>query len=173
MYRFLVTAMAVFSLVSCSKSDSSDEQKEVSFDKFIGTWTGVREMTTENNVQVQIEECEKQITVNFLKIQTVNAVKFIGSCKNSEESGMGISIKNNTLVDIETNQPAFTYSFENNNLLKVETIKPVPFFNFEPYNTELNKITEETGKAPTPEQILELTKKHTLNVKIKAVLNRK
>lgn len=170
MYRFLVTALAVFSLVSCSKSDNSQAEQEVSFDKFLGTWKGTREAVTESGAVFNLEECQKSIDVEFLKIQTENVIKYGDAC-STEKEGLIVSVKNNTFVETESKEPVLTYTFENDNRLKVEHINYISYLNSETLQAEVDKLTAE-GKTPTPEQYTELIKKHTQKIKYKYLLNR-
>lgn len=204
MRKFSIIVLAILGLASCSKSEDKDEQNEVNFGKFVGSWTGTREAFNESGSQVVLSDCERELEVLFKDAGSGKMLIYKDKCGNlgslfdeisdddkisdddeiSDDYGFSdddknnevveimsffISVKGNTIIDTETNEPIFSYTFEGDKILKVETLNYVQYIDKKSYLNDIKK-----SETPlTLEQIKELSNKYTKNVKYKAYLTRK
>ena len=141
--KILLLTIAAVSFAACSKSDKDTpvDNGNGSNDKLLGTWVGTYDIIAEKpEQQVRLVELlktqhnlmERTFNINseFKKTRAVfsnnnngnYSFKYFDETGKIEYGGINYTIKENKMIDIETNVPVSTYSFEGNNKLTSEML---------------------------------------------------
>ena len=200
--KILLLTIAAVSFAACSKSDKDTpvDNGNGSNDKLLGTWVGTYDIIAEKpEQQVRLVELlktqhnlmERTFNINseFKKTRAVfsnnnngnYSFKYFDETGKIEYGGINYTIKENKMIDIETNVPVSTYSFEGNNKLTSEMLGYFLFTidaekSADELSAEIKKLNLDASKPTDIQKITELTshiqQKNTLNYKLKWYLNR-
>ena len=200
--KILLLTIAAVSFAACSKSDKDTpvDNGNGSNDKLLGTWVGTYDIIAEKpEQQVRLVELlktqhnlmERTFNINseFKKTRAVfsnnnngnYSFKYFDETGKIEYGGINYTIKENKVIDIETNVPVSTYSFEGNNKLTSEMLGYFLFTidaekSADELSAEIKKLNLDASKPTDIQKITELTskiqQKNTLKYKLKWYLNR-
>lgn len=200
--KILLLTIAAVSFAACSKSDKDApiDNGNGSNDKLLGTWVGTYDIIAEKpEQQVRLVELlktqhnlmERTFNINseFKKTRAVfsnnnngnYSFKYFDETGKIEYGGINYTIKENKMIDIETNVPVSTYSFEGNNKLTSEMLGYFLFTidaekSADELSAEIKKLNLDASKPTDIQKITELTskiqQKNTLKYKLKWYLNR-
>ncbi|WP_315028778.1 hypothetical protein [Capnocytophaga leadbetteri] len=200
--KILLLTIAAVSFAACSKSDKDTpvDNGNGSNDKLLGTWVGTYDIIAEKpEQQVRLVELlktqhnlmERTFNINseFKKTRAVfsnnnngnYSFKYFDETGKIEYGGINYTIKENKMIDIETNVPVSTYSFEGNNKLTSEMLGYFLFTidaekSADELSAEIKKLNLDASKPTDIQKITELTskiqQKNTLKYKLKWYLNR-
>ena len=198
--KILLLTIAAVSFAACSKSDKDAPNGNGSNDKLLGTWVGTYDIIAEKpEQQVRLVELlktqhnlmERTFNINseFKKTRAVfsnnnngnYSFKYFDETGKIEYGGINYTIKENKMIDIETNVPVSTYSFEGNNKLTSEMLGYFLFTidaekSADELSAEIKKLNLDASKPTDIQKITELTskiqQKNTLKYKLKWYLNR-
>lgn len=200
--KILLLTIAAVSFAACSKSDKDTpvDNGNGSNDKLLGTWVGTYDIIAEKpEQQVRLVELlktqhnlmERTFNINseFKKTRAVfsnnnngnYSFKYFDETGKIEYGGINYTIKENKMIDIETNVPVSTYSFEGNNKLTSEMLGYFLFTidaekSADELSAEIKKLNLDASKPTDIQKITELTskiqQKNTLKYKLKWHLNR-
>ena len=200
--KILLLTIAAVSFAACSKSDKDTpvDNGNGSNDKLLGTWVGTYDIIAEKpEQQVRLVELLKtqhnlmertfNINYEFKKTRAVfsnnnngnYSFKYFDETGKIEYGGINYTIKENKMIDIETNVPVSTYSFEGNNKLTSEMLGYFLFTidaekSADELSAEIKKLNLDASKPTDIQKITELTskiqQKNTLKYKLKWYLNR-
>lgn len=200
--KILLLTVAAVSFAACSKSDKDTpvDNGNGSNDKLLGTWVGTYDIIAEKpEQQVRLVELlkaqhnlmERTFNINseFKKTRAVfsnnnngnYSFKYFDETGKIEYGGINYTIKENKMIDIETNVPVSTYSFEGNNKLTSEMLGYFLFTidaekSADELSAEIKKLNLDASKPTDIQKITELTskiqQKNTLKYKLKWYLNR-
>ena len=200
--KILLLTIAAVSFAACSKSDKDTpvDNGNGSNDKLLGTWVGTYDIIAEKpEQQVRLVELlktqhnlmERTFNINseFKKTRAVfsnnnngnYSFKYFDETGKIEYGGINYTIKENKMIDIETNVPVSTYSFEGNNKLTSEMLGYFLFTidaekSADELSAEIKKLNLDASKPTDIQKIRELTskiqQKNTLKYKLKWYLNR-
>lgn len=200
--KILLLTIAAVSFAACSKSDKDApiDNGNGSNDKLLGTWVGTYDIIAEKpEQQVRLVELlktqhnlmERTFNINseFKKTRAVfsnnnngnYSFKYFDETGKIEYGGINYTIKENRMIDIETNVPVSTYSFEGNNKLTSEMLGYFLFTidaekSADELSAEIKKLNLDASKPTDIQKITELTskiqQKNTLKYKLKWYLNR-
>lgn len=195
--KILLLTIAAVSFAACSKSDKDTpvDNGNGSNDKLLGTWVGTYDIIAEKpEQQVRLVELlktqhnlmERTFNINseFKKTRAVfsnnnngnYSFKYFDETGKIEYGGINYRIKENKMIDIETNVPVSTYSFEGNNKLTSEMLGYFLFTidaenSSKELSAEIKKLNLDITKPADVQKISELTtifqQKHTLKYKLK------
>lgn len=195
--KILLLTIAAVSFAACSKSDKDTpvDNGNGSNDKLLGTWVGTYDIIAEKpEQQVRLVELlkaqhnlmERTFNINseFKKTRAVfsnnnngnYSFKYFDETGKIEYGGINYTIKENKMIDIETNVPVSTYSFEGNNKLTSEMLGYFLFTidaenSSKELSAEIKKLNLDITKPADVQKISELTtifqQKHTLKYKLK------
>lgn len=194
--KFFLLVIAAISLAACSKSDKETPNSEKGGnDKFLGTWVGTYDIIAENpEQQVRLVELlkaqhnlmERTFNINseFKKTRAVfsnnnngnYSFKYFDETGKIQYGGINYTIKENKMIDIETNNPASTYLFDGDNKLSAEMLDYFLFTidaenSSKELSAEIKKLNLDITKPTDIQKISELTtifqQKHTLKYKLK------
>jgi hypothetical protein len=200
--KILLLTIAAVSFAACSKSDKDApiDNGNGGNDKLLGTWVGTYDIIAEKpEQQVRLVELlktqhnlmERTFNINseFKKTRAVfsnnnngnYSFKYFDETGKIEYGGINYTIKENKMIDIETNVPVSTYSFEGNNKLTSEMLGYFLFTidaekSADELSAEIKKLNLDASKPTDIQKITELTskiqQKNTLKYKLKWYLNR-
>jgi hypothetical protein len=200
--KILLLTIAAVSFAACSKSDKDTpvDNGNGSNNKLLGTWVGTYDIIAEKpEQQVRLVELlktqhnlmERTFNINseFKKTRAVfsnnnngnYSFKYFDETGKIEYGGINYTIKENKMIDIETNVPVSTYSFEGNNKLTSEMLGYFLFTidaekSADELSAEIKKLNLDASKPTDIQKITELTskiqQKNTLKYKLKWYLNR-
>jgi len=200
--KILLLTIAAVSFAACSKSDKDTpvDNGNGGNDKLLGTWVGTYDIIAEKpEQQVRLVELlktqhnlmERTFNINseFKKTRAVfsnnnngnYSFKYFDETGKIEYGGINYTIKQNKMIDIETNVPVSTYSFEGNNKLTSEMLGYFLFTidaekSADELSAEIKKLNLDASKPTDIQKITELTskiqQKNTLKYKLKWYLNR-
>ena len=200
--KILLLTIAAVSFAACSKSDKDTpvDNGNGSNDKLLGTWVGTYDIIAEKpEQQVRLVELlktqhnlmERTFNINseFKKTRVVfsnnnngnYSFKYFDETGKIEYGGINYTIKENKMIDIETNVPVSTYSFEGNNKLTSEMLGYFLFTidaekSADELSAAIKKLNLDASKPTDIQKITELTskiqQKNTLKYKLKWYLNR-
>ncbi|WP_424655062.1 hypothetical protein [Capnocytophaga leadbetteri] len=200
--KILLLTIAAISFAACSKSDKDApiDNGNGGNDKLLGTWVGTYDIIAEKpEQQVRLVELlktqhnlmERTFNINseFKKTRAVfsnnnngnYSFKYFDETGKIEYGGINYTIKENKMIDIETNVPVSTYSFEGNNKLTSEMLGYFLFTidaekSADELSAEIKKLNLDASKPTDIQKITELTskiqQKNTLKYKLKWYLNR-
>ena len=200
--KILLLTIAAVSFAACSKSDKDApiDNGNGGNDKLLGTWVGTYDIIAEKpEQQVRLVELlktqhnlmERTFNINseFKKTRAVfsnnnngnYSFKYFDETGKIEYGGINYTIKQNKMIDIETNVPVSTYSFEGNNKLTSEMLGYFLFTidaekSADELSAEIKKLNLDASKPTDIQKITELTskiqQKNTLKYKLKWYLNR-
>ena len=200
--KILLLTIAAVSFAACSKSDKDTpvDNGNGGNDKLLGTWVGTYDIIAEKpEQQVRLVELlktqhnlmERTFNINseFKKTRAVfsnnnngnYSFKYFDETGKIEYGGINYTIKENKMIDIETNVPVSTYSFEGNNKLTSEMLGYFLFTidaekSADELSAEIKKLNLDASKPTDIQKITELTskiqQKNTLKYKLKWYLNR-
>lgn len=200
--KILLLTIAAVSFAACSKSDKDApiDNGNGGNDKLLGTWVGTYDIIAEKpEQQVRLVELlktqhnlmERTFNINseFKKTRAVfsnnnngnYSFKYFDETGKIEYGGINYTIKENKMIDIETNVPVSTYSFEGNNKLTSEMLGYFLFTidaekSADELSAEIKKLNLNASKPTDIQKITELTskiqQKNTLKYKLKWYLNR-
>lgn len=200
--KILLLTIAAISFAACSKSDKDApiDNGNGGNDKLLGTWVGTYDIIAEKpEQQVRLVELlktqhnlmERTFNINseFKKTRAVfsnnnngnYSFKYFDETGKIEYGGINYTIKENKMIDIETNVPVSTYSFEGNNKLTSEMLGYFLFTidaekSSDELSAEIKKLNLDASKPTDIQKITELTtkiqQKNTLKYKLKWHLNR-
>lgn len=195
--KILLLTIAAVSFAACSKSDKDApiDNGNGGNDKLLGTWVGTYDIIAEKpEQQVRLVELlktqhnlmERTFNINseFKKTRAVfsnnnngnYSFKYFDETGKIEYGGINYTIKENKMIDIETNVPVSTYSFEGNNKLTSEMLGYFLFTidaenSSKELSAEIKKLNLDITKPADVQKISELTtifqQKHTLKYKLK------
>lgn len=200
--KILLLTIAAVSFAACSKSDKDApvDNGNGGNNKLLGTWVGTYDIIAEKpEQQVRLVELlkaqhnlmERTFNINseFKKTRAVfsnnnngnYSFKYFDETGKIEYGGINYTIKENKMIDIETNVPVSTYSFEGNNKLTSEMLGYFLFTidaekSADELSAEIKKLNLDASKPTDIQKITELTskiqQKNTLKYKLKWYLNR-
>ena len=200
--KILLLTIAAVSFAACSKSDKDApvDNGNGGNNKLLGTWVGTYDIIAEKpEQQVRLVELlktqhnlmERTFNINseFKKTRAVfsnnnngnYSFKYFDETGKIEYGGINYTIKENKMIDIETNVPVSTYSFEDNNKLTSEMLGYFLFTidaekSADELSAEIKKLNLDASKPTDIQKITELTskiqQKNTLKYKLKWYLNR-
>ena len=197
--KILLLTIAAVSFAACSKSDKDTpvDNGNGSNDKLLGTWVGTYDIIAEKpEQQVRLVELlktqhnlmERTFNINseFKKTRAVfsnnnngnYSFKYFDETGKIEYGGINYTIKENKMIDIETNVPVSTYSFEGNNKLTSEMLGYFLFTidaekSADELSAEIKKLNLDASKPTDIQKITsKIQQKNTLKYKLKWYLNR-
>lgn len=198
--KILLLTIAAVSFAACSKSDKDAPNNNGNNNQLLGTWVGTYDIIAEKpEQQVRLVELlktqhnlmERTFNINseFKKTHAVfsnnnngnYSFKYFDETGKIEYGGINYTIKENKMIDIETNVPVSTYSFEGNNKLTSEMLGYFLFTidaekSADELSAEIKKLNLDASKPTDIQKITELTskiqQKNTLKYKLKWYLNR-
>lgn len=198
--KILLLTIAAVSFAACSKSDKDAPNNNGNNNQLLGTWVGTYDIIAEKpEQQVRLVELlkaqhnlmERTFNINseFKKTRAVfsnnnngnYSFKYFDETGKIEYGGINYTIKENKMIDIETNVPVSTYSFEGNNKLTSEMLGYFLFTidaekSADELSAEIKKLNLDASKPTDIQKITELTskiqQKNTLKYKLKWYLNR-
>jgi hypothetical protein len=195
--KILLLTIAAVSFAACSKSDKDApiDNGNGGNDKLLGTWVGTYDIIAEKpEQQVRLVELlktqhnlmERTFNINseFKKTRAVfsnnnngnYSFKYFDETGKIEYGGINYTIKENKMIDIETNNPASTYLFDGDNKLSAEMLGYFLFTidaenSSKELSAEIKKLNLDITKPADVQKISELTtifqQKHTLKYKLK------
>lgn len=198
--KILLLTIAAVSFAACSKSDKDAPNNNGNNNQLLGTWVGTYDIIAEKpEQQVRLVELlkaqhnlmERTFNINseFKKTRAIfsnnnngnYSFKYFDETGKIEYGGINYTIKENKMIDIETNVPVSTYSFEGNNKLTSEMLGYFLFTidaekSTDELSAEIKKLNLDASKPTDIQKITELTskiqQKNTLKYKLKWYLNR-